>query len=120
MQSASSASSTGDSEPGTQGNNAPESNDANFNSAAASQAHSSQTAGSSTRARKSRTQTKWPEDKVIATGLDDDGWPTQMLRGKDSLRSVASLPGRGCQSTQMLRISHQNRGEIYSLFWRKS
>ena len=76
MQSASSASSTGDSEPGTQGNNAPDSNDPNLNSAAASQAHSSQTARSSTRARKSRTQTKWPEDKVTATGLDDNGWPT--------------------------------------------
>ena len=64
MQSASSASSTGDSEPDTQGNNAPESNDANFNSGATAQAHSSQIAGSSTRARKSRTQTKWPEEEV--------------------------------------------------------
>ena len=76
MQLGSSASSTGDSEPTTQGNNAPDSNAANLNSAAASQAPSSQTAGSSTSARKSRTQTKRPEDKVTATGLDDDGWPT--------------------------------------------
>ena len=77
MQSGSSASSTSDSEPATEGNNAPDSNAANLNSAAASQAHSSQTAGSSTWARKSRTQTKWLEDKVTATGLDDHGWPTQ-------------------------------------------
>jgi len=77
MQSGSSASSIGDNEPATQGNNAPDSNAANLNSAVASQAHSSQTARSSTRARKSRTQTKWPEDKVTATGLDDHGWPTQ-------------------------------------------
>ena len=78
MQSASSTSSTGDSEPAaTQGNNAPGLEDENLNSTAASQAHSTQTAGSSNRARKSRTQTKWPEDKVTASGLDDHGWPTQ-------------------------------------------
>ena len=48
MQSASSTSSTGDSEPAaTQGNNALGLEDANLNSAAASQAHSTQTAGSS-------------------------------------------------------------------------
>ena len=77
MQSASSTSSTGDSEPAaTQGNNAPGLEDENLNSTAASQAHSTLTAGSSNRARKSRTQTKWPEDKVIATGLDEQGWPT--------------------------------------------
>jgi hypothetical protein len=35
-----------------------------------SQAHSAQTAASSTRSRGSRTQTKWPEDKLTATGLD--------------------------------------------------
>jgi len=76
MQSGSSKSSTGDSEPITQGNNATDTQGANLNSTAASQAYSSQTAGSSTRARKSRTQTKWPEDKVTATGLDEQGWPT--------------------------------------------
>ena len=65
MQSDSSTSSTSDTAPATQGNSAP-----------ASQAHSSQTAGSNTQARKSRTQTEWPEDKVTATGLDDQGWPT--------------------------------------------
>jgi len=77
MQSTSSTSSTSDSEPAaTQGNNAPGLENANLNSAAASQAHSTQTAGSSNRARKSRTQTKRPEDKVTATGLDEQGWPT--------------------------------------------
>ncbi|KAG2620543.1 hypothetical protein PVAP13_3NG215842 [Panicum virgatum] len=73
MQSGSSKSSTGDSEPV---NNATDTQGANLNSAAASQAYSSQIAGSSTRARKSITQTKWPEDKVTATGLDEQGWPT--------------------------------------------
>ena len=65
MQSQASTSSSSDSAPAILGNSAP-----------ASQAHSSQNAGSSTRARKSRTQTKWPEDKLTATGLDDQGWPT--------------------------------------------
>ena len=65
MQSDSSTSSTSDTAPATQGNSAP-----------ASQAHSSQTAGSNTQARKSRTQTEWPEDKVTATRLDDQSWPT--------------------------------------------
>ena len=65
MQSDSSTSSTSDTAPATQGNSAP-----------ASQAHSSQTAGSNTQARKSRTQTKWLEDKVTATRLDEQGWPT--------------------------------------------
>ena len=73
MQSGSSKSSIGDSEPV---NNATDTQGANLNSAAASQAYSSQIARSSTRARKSRTQTKWPEDKVTATGLDEQGWPT--------------------------------------------
>ena len=73
MQSGLSKSSTGDSEPV---NNATDTQGANLNSAAGSQAYSSQTAGSSTRARKSRTQTKWPEDKVTATGLDEQGLPT--------------------------------------------
>ncbi|PUZ60740.1 hypothetical protein GQ55_4G177300 [Panicum hallii var. hallii] len=41
-----------------------------------SQAHSAQTAASSTRTRGSRTQTKWPEDKLTATGLDEKFWPT--------------------------------------------
>jgi hypothetical protein len=41
-----------------------------------SQAHSAQTAASSTRSRGSRTQTKWPEDKLTATGLDENFWPT--------------------------------------------
>ncbi|CAN6203985.1 unnamed protein product [Urochloa humidicola] len=41
-----------------------------------SQAHSAHTAGSSTRARSPRTQTKWLEDRVVATGIDDNGWPT--------------------------------------------
>ena len=76
MQYGSSKSSTGDSEPITQGNNATDTQGANLNSAATSQAYSSQIAGSSTRARKSRTQTKWAEDKVTVTGLDDQGWPT--------------------------------------------
>ncbi|KAG2570403.1 hypothetical protein PVAP13_7KG050354 [Panicum virgatum] len=77
MQSASSTSSTGDSEPATtQSNNAPGLEDTNLNSVAASLAQSTQTAASSNRARKSRTQTKWPEDKVTITGLDDQGWPT--------------------------------------------
>jgi hypothetical protein len=30
---------------------------------------------SSTRSRGSRTQTKWPEDKLTATGLDANFWP---------------------------------------------
>jgi hypothetical protein len=41
-----------------------------------SQGHSAQTAGSSTRSRESKTQTKWTEDKLTATGLDDNFWPT--------------------------------------------
>jgi hypothetical protein len=41
-----------------------------------SQGHSAQTAGSSTRSRTSRTQTKWPEDKLTATRLDANFWPT--------------------------------------------
>ncbi|CAN6362706.1 unnamed protein product [Urochloa humidicola] len=41
-----------------------------------SQAHSAHTAGSSTRARRPRTQTKWPEDWMVATRIDDNGWPT--------------------------------------------
>jgi hypothetical protein len=41
-----------------------------------SQGHSAQTAASSTRSRGSRTQTKWPEDKLTATGLDANFWPT--------------------------------------------
>ena len=102
MQSGSSKSSTGDSEPV---NNATDTQGANLNSAAASHAYSSQIAGSSTRARKLRTQTKWPEDKVTATGLDDQGWPTQDAAREDSYWSVASLLRRGCQSTSRLRIS---------------
>jgi hypothetical protein len=35
-----------------------------------SHGHSTQTARSSTRSRGSRTQTKWPEDKLTATRLD--------------------------------------------------
>ena len=41
-----------------------------------SQTHSTQTAASSNRARGSRTQTRWPEDKLTATGLDNHFWPT--------------------------------------------
>jgi hypothetical protein len=41
-----------------------------------SQGHSTQTAVSSTRSRGSRTQTKWPEDKLTATGFDANFWPT--------------------------------------------
>jgi hypothetical protein len=41
-----------------------------------SQGHSAQTAASSTRSRRSRTQTKWPENKLIATGLDANFKPT--------------------------------------------
>jgi hypothetical protein len=41
-----------------------------------SQGHSAQTAASSTRSCGSRTQTKWPEDKLTATGLDANFWPT--------------------------------------------
>ncbi|CAN6209985.1 unnamed protein product [Urochloa humidicola] len=41
-----------------------------------SQAHSAHTAGISTRARRPCTQIKWPEDRVVATGIDDNGWPT--------------------------------------------
>ena len=41
-----------------------------------SQGHSAQTAGSSTRSRGSKTQTKWPEDKLTATGHDENFWPT--------------------------------------------
>jgi hypothetical protein len=41
-----------------------------------SQDHSTQTAASSTRSRGSRTQTKWPEDELTATGLDANFWPT--------------------------------------------
>ncbi|RLN27957.1 hydroxyproline-rich glycoprotein-like [Panicum miliaceum] len=37
--------------------------------------HSSQTKESGTRARKPRTQTKWPEDKFTAIGIDDEVWP---------------------------------------------
>jgi hypothetical protein len=41
-----------------------------------SQGHSAQTAASNTRSRGSRTQTKWPEDKLTTTGLDANFWPT--------------------------------------------
>ena len=41
-----------------------------------SQGHSAHTAASSTRSRGSRTLTKWPEDKLTATGLDNNYWPT--------------------------------------------
>ena len=41
-----------------------------------SQGHSAHTAASSTRSRGSRTQTKWPEDKLTTTGLDNNYWPT--------------------------------------------
>jgi hypothetical protein len=41
-----------------------------------SQGHSAQTAASNTRSCESRTQTKWPEDKLTATGLDANFWPT--------------------------------------------
>jgi hypothetical protein len=41
-----------------------------------SQGHSAQTAVSSTRSRGSRTQTKWPKDKLTTTGLDANFWPT--------------------------------------------
>jgi hypothetical protein len=41
-----------------------------------SQGHSTQTTGSSTRSRGSRTETKWPEDKLTATGHDANFWPT--------------------------------------------
>jgi hypothetical protein len=69
------------------------------------QGHSAQTAASSTPSRGSRTQTKWPEDKLTATGLDTNFWPTQMLRGIDLYWYVDSLLGRGCQSTRRLMIS---------------
>jgi hypothetical protein len=41
-----------------------------------SQGHSAQTTASSTRSRGSRTETKWPEDKLTAIGLDANFWPT--------------------------------------------
>jgi hypothetical protein len=41
-----------------------------------SQGHSAQTAASSTRSCGSRTQTKWPKDKLTATELDANFWPT--------------------------------------------
>jgi hypothetical protein len=41
-----------------------------------SQGHSAKTAASSTRAGRSRTQTKCPEDKLTATGLDANFCPT--------------------------------------------
>jgi hypothetical protein len=41
-----------------------------------SQGHSTQTAASSTRSCGSRTQTKWLEEKLTATRLDANFWPT--------------------------------------------
>jgi hypothetical protein len=41
-----------------------------------SQGHSVQTAASSTQSHGSKTQTKWPEDKLTTTGLDANFWPT--------------------------------------------
>jgi hypothetical protein len=41
-----------------------------------SQGHSAQTVASSTQSRGSRTQTKWPEDKLSTIGLDSNFWPT--------------------------------------------
>jgi hypothetical protein len=41
-----------------------------------SQGHSAQTTSSSNRSRGSRTQTKWPEEKLNTTGLDANFWPT--------------------------------------------
>jgi hypothetical protein len=51
-----------------------------------SQCHSTQTAASSTQSRRSRTQTKWPEDKFTTTGLDANFWPTP-----DAVRDIFVL-----------------------------
>ena len=79
--------SSSDNAPAIQNNSAPASQ---ANSAPASQAHSSHTARSSTRARRSRTQTKWPEHNITATGLDDHGWPTPDIV-RDSFVLVCGL-----------------------------
>ncbi|CAO2146142.1 unnamed protein product [Urochloa humidicola] len=63
MQSHVSTNSSSDSAPATHVNSTP-----------GSQVHSSHTAGSSTRAREPRTQTKWPEDRLAASGIDAEGW----------------------------------------------
>lgn len=83
MQVASSSSSTTDSAPGSQSNTGhgkstprAQTISAQANSPPGSQVHSSLTAGSTTRGRKSRAQTKWPEDRVVATGIDEEGYPT--------------------------------------------
>ena len=121
MQSGSSKSSTGDSEPAaTQGNNAPGLEDENLNSTAASQAHSTQTAGSSNRARKSRTQTKWPEDKLTATGLDDQGWPTPDAM-RDRFVLVCGLIARERVSinTKLEDLTLDDKNELFTVLEKK-
>src|SRR6187551_1929004 len=61
--------------------------------APASQGNSAHTAGSTNRGRRSRTQTKWPEDKVIATGLDDQWIPTPKV-ARDRFILVCGLIAR--------------------------
>jgi hypothetical protein len=57
------------------------------------QGHSAQTTASSTRSRGSRTQTKWPEDKLTATRLDVNFWPTPDA-AKDRFVLVCGLIAR--------------------------
>jgi hypothetical protein len=58
-----------------------------------SQGHSAQTAASSTRSRGSRTQTKWPEDKLTATGLEANFGPTSDA-ARDRFLLVCALIAR--------------------------
>ena len=99
MQAHSATSSSSDSAPATQANSAP-----------ASQAHSTHTAGSSTQARKSRTQTKWPEDKLTTTGLDDQGWPT-LDAARDRFVLVCGLIAREGVNQHQALGSHIGREE---------
>jgi hypothetical protein len=60
-----------------------------------SQGHLAQTAASSTRSRGSWTQTKWPEDKLTATGLMLIFGVSPMLQGIDLYWSWFHCSGEG-------------------------
>jgi hypothetical protein len=66
--------------------------------------HSAQTAASSTRSRGSRTQTKWPEDKLTATGLDANHY---VKTGFGNGRRSPLVMGNAPVTDQALQISQE-------------
>jgi len=46
-----------------------------------------------TKARSSRTATRWPADKITITEIDEDGFPTEK-KGKRRMRRLAGLVAR--------------------------